>query len=261
MFETFFPISFVFLSVRPEKDTIAFFKILYVLTFISSPVRPIIFSLAMHLRIFPVSYILSSVWPSVCSVTIRHVVSKFSFINTSIRPFEDSFSIFQSLFVFSFIWWAVDPSFLALSILLIIDPISNINSSVFMCVNTLTLSNSVFPLPFIHVAIWEYSSISMRSTISKITFIVRPIYIKLIPFPIRNIGASLKLALITRPVIQCNELSPLSSHLRVESFSSTPIKRFTLNSWPFNLRVCWNGSSKEFIVLSIIWSFARLVSF
>ena len=91
------PEAVIFTTIRPEEDTLAFFLIIDVFSFIASVIRPLENTSALHLIILPFAFVDTSIAPLVLACTFDVVFDELTVVGAAVGPSELTVAVLLAL--------------------------------------------------------------------------------------------------------------------------------------------------------------------
>ena len=122
----FLPRPLVLASITPCECPSPMPQILYVLTLITAPVRPLIQSKSVHVIIHPFTRVNTAIIPRVSSLAFHLVVDPITLIHRLVRPSIHTKTILLAVGIKTSEYRAILPLFLPFAMVNIVLPLTNI---------------------------------------------------------------------------------------------------------------------------------------
>lgn len=123
-------LTFIVAAIKKFKYSFTCFGAIFIFSFISLSIKPLLHSHSILLIVLPLSHILSPVGVSVCPLPIGLVIKPFSLVYVSVRVVEYSFSIGFVELPLSDIFAAIGPGLRSDSLSHSVLPLSFVSDSV-----------------------------------------------------------------------------------------------------------------------------------
>ena len=167
-----FPSNPIYFSIWKVECSLSLFNIIYIVPVIYLGVRPIKFSLTVHLAIHRLAIIFKLSVGCIFPHPMHHIIGELTYIECPFFPCQGAISVFLPFFVLPFIFLPVTLRASTESMRLVVFPVAFINIPVFIQIFSLTFSFTIHPIPLIYISVnVNNSTFSIGLVILKLSMI------------------------------------------------------------------------------------------